>query len=251
MRASQNSSLGFFLAVIGILLSVVLFGQATWRRTYGGYGSDIGHGILQSLDGGYLALGTTGSFGLGSSDLYLVKLDPDGGVEWSKTYGSTQIDQGWSIAQGVNGNALVGYSSEGGNGYDGLLIFVDDQGTELWRKTYGTPAWDFLLGIATTTNGYYLVGQTFSGLGNGDEWIIHTGLDGDTLWTRSFGTSYEDVAHSVISTSDGGCVVAGTNGSLDGTTDAVLTKFSSLGEIEWQSVLGGASNEIGYGVTMT
>ena len=121
MRESQTSHFGLVLAFAGLLWATVADGQITWRKTYGGFGIDVGHSIKQTLDGGYLALGTTGSFGLGSSDFYLVKLDADGNREWSSTYGTPSIEQGWSIAQGVNGYALAGFTSGIGGGYDGMV----------------------------------------------------------------------------------------------------------------------------------
>ncbi|HQY04273.1 MAG TPA: hypothetical protein PLC10_15255, partial [Flavobacteriales bacterium] len=251
MRESQTSHFGLVLAFAGLLWATVADGQITWRKTYGGFGIDVGHSIKQTLDGGYLALGTTGSFGLGSSDFYLVKLDADGNREWSSTYGTPSIEQGWSIAQGVNGYALAGFTSGIGGGYDGMVVLIDDQGVEQWRRTYGSIDWDFIYAVAAYSDGYYLAGQTFSGAENGEEWLIRADLNGDTIWTRTFGTSYGDVARDVKTTSDGGCIVSGTIGTVDGTTDAILTKFSSSGDEEWYAVLGGLSNEIGYGVTPT
>ena len=246
--------LSFFvvtLFVIGLLQPSLLHGQITWQRTYGGFGIDNGRCVKQVNEGGYLVLGSTGSFGMGSSDFYLVKLDLNGDLEWSSTYGTSGVEQGWTFTEGASGYALVGYTSGGNEGYDGLMILTDHQGTELWRRSYGTPDWDFLYDVAPSPNGYYLVGKTYSGSGNGDEWLLKIQENGDTLWTRVFGTEYDDVARSVRLTTDGGCIVAGTVGTENGSTDAVLTKFSASGDQEWQTILGGPSNDMGNSVALT
>lgn len=240
-----------FLIVIGLLQSSNLQGQITWQRTYGGFGIDNGRCIKQVSEGGYVILGSTGSFGMGSSDFYFIKLDLNGEHEWSSTYGTPGVDQGWAFTEGTSGYALVGYTSGVGEGYDGLLIQTDHLGAELWRRSYGTPDWDFLYDIASNPNGYYLVGKTYSGSGNGDEWLLKIQENGDTIWTRIFGTEYDDVARSVRLTTDGGCIVAGTVGTANGSTDAVLTKFSGSGDQEWRTVLGGSSNDMGNSVTLT
>lgn len=239
------------LCVIVLAQPTMLYGQTTWQRTYGGYGMDEGHCVKQVMDGGYLVLGSTGSFGAGSSDFYLVRLDLDGALEWSAAIGTPGAEQGWGIAEAADGYALVGFSSGGTGGFDGMLVFTDHLGTEQWRRFYGGSDWDFLYAIAADPEGYFLVGNTYSGSGNGDQWLLKVQSNGDTLWTRSFGTEYEDVARGVASTADGGCIVAGTIGTEDGTTSAVLTKFSATGDQQWQAVVGGASNDAGMDVVPT
>lgn len=249
VRSSFRCSL--LVAVTGVLLSTATYSQSTWRKTYGGFGVDAGHSVKQTSDGGYAVLGSTGSFGLGTSDFYLLKLDADGNLEWSQTYGTSGIEQGWSISLELNSFVLAGFTSEGNGGYDGLVVVTDDLGSEMWRHTYGTPRWDFLYDVASVSDGHFLVGQTFSAIGDGDAWLLRIDLNGDTLWTSVFGTAYEDEARGVQPTSDGGCIVAGTIGTSNGTTDAILAKFSDQGNEEWRTILGGSGNEFGQSVSLT
>jgi hypothetical protein len=53
-------------------------GDTLWTRTFGGDAADLGRWIEQSRDGGYIAVGSTNSYGAGASDIYLLKLPPDG-----------------------------------------------------------------------------------------------------------------------------------------------------------------------------
>jgi hypothetical protein len=56
-----------------------------WERTYGAWSSEQGNGVLETDDGGFLILGSTGSFGLGSGDMYLVGTDADGARDRKST----------------------------------------------------------------------------------------------------------------------------------------------------------------------
>jgi len=53
--------------------------SVTWMQTFGGAPSDSGESVL-TTDGGYVAAGTTSSYGAGSSDLWLIKTDASGNI---------------------------------------------------------------------------------------------------------------------------------------------------------------------------
>lgn len=56
-------------------------GDTLWTKTIGGTGYDRCNSVLQTTDGGYIVAGLTVSYGAGSSDVYLIKLDPETGIE--------------------------------------------------------------------------------------------------------------------------------------------------------------------------
>jgi hypothetical protein len=88
-----------------------------WYKTFGGSGFDAGSSIQATNDGGYVVLGSTNSFGAGSRDIYLFKIDGSGtNVEWSKTFGGAGFDVG----------KVVRKTSDGGYIILGTLEFGDD-----------------------------------------------------------------------------------------------------------------------------
>ncbi|KXA96508.1 hypothetical protein AKJ39_04515 [candidate division MSBL1 archaeon SCGC-AAA259J03] len=86
-----------------------------WSKTYGG----VANSVVQINDGGYMLVGSTYSYGAGQADLWLVKTNPQGDEEWSKTYGGENLDVASSVDQtNDSGYAMVGYTeSYGARGY--------------------------------------------------------------------------------------------------------------------------------------
>lgn len=56
-------------------------GDTVWTQTYGGASTDAGLALSLTADGGYIIAGYTFSFGAGGADFYLIKTEPDIGVE--------------------------------------------------------------------------------------------------------------------------------------------------------------------------
>ncbi|GIV24418.1 MAG: hypothetical protein KatS3mg026_0110 [Bacteroidia bacterium] len=76
-----------------------------------GGGADEGYSIIHTSDGGYAIVGTTGSFGTGEedTDVYVLKLDQAGEVQWERVFGGSKWDVGSSIIQTSDGGyAIVG-----------------------------------------------------------------------------------------------------------------------------------------------
>lgn len=55
-------------------------GDTLWTRTYGGDSSEIGNSIQKTSDNGYVIVGQTNAFGAGGDDVWLLKFEPDIGV---------------------------------------------------------------------------------------------------------------------------------------------------------------------------
>ena len=92
--------------------------NAQWAITYGGSSRDYADSVQQTSDGGYIVRGSTQSFGAGGNDIWILKLSPDGEVEWQKTYGGNYSgDVAHSIQQTSDGGYIVtGQTSSWGDG---------------------------------------------------------------------------------------------------------------------------------------
>ena len=77
-----------------------------WEKTFGGGADDEGKSIFQTDDGGYLVLGNLQTVGNGL-DIYLIKLDFLGNVQWEKQFGGVRSDQARLVKQLSNGDILI------------------------------------------------------------------------------------------------------------------------------------------------
>ena len=112
-------------------------GEVEWENNYGGSSSELGEGVIETSDGGFAFIGKTQSTGNGGSDLYFVKTDADGTVEWEKTFGGSSTDSGFDLLEMEQGGyALLGTTrSFGAGSYDVYFIKTDENGEVLLTST--------------------------------------------------------------------------------------------------------------------
>ena len=159
-------------------------GNKVWEKVFGGSSWDEARSIQQTNDGGYVVAGYTSSFGAGSYDVYVLKLDTSGKEVWSKTFGGSSDDLAWSIQQTNDGGYIVaGYTKSFGAGSEDVYILkLDANGNKLWEKTFGGSYDERAYCIQQTRDGRYIVaGYTSSfGVGNYDVYIIKMDANGNT-----------------------------------------------------------------------
>jgi predicted secreted protein len=81
-------------------------GNMQWNRTYGGSLDEEAYGVRQTNDGGYVIAGFTDSFG-NNREVYLIKTDSSGSIEWTQTYGGAQKDEACAVQQTSDGGYIV------------------------------------------------------------------------------------------------------------------------------------------------
>ncbi len=185
-------------------------GKIQWQKSYGADGDDQPYVIHQTMDGGFVVGGNSNSKNpltpLGGivskgTDFWVLKLDSERGVVWSKTYdfGDVDIltslvenkDQTYLIGgyaktehkQSLIGNALkkvaVGKDKDGINDY--IAMKIDEKGEVIWNKTVGSAGDDILRKLIETRDGGYLMAGTSdsgaskdkkSNIGGNDFWVV-------------------------------------------------------------------------------
>ena len=154
-----------------------------FAKTYWGTDDDGAYSVQQTSDGGYIVAGYTASFGASSWDIFLIKTDANGNIQWAKTYGGTDYDIAFSVQQTSDGGYIVeGVTlSLGAGGGDVFLIKTDADGNIIWAKTYGGTDLDWAFSVQQTSDGGYTVaGYTDSfGAGYGDIFLIKTDANGN------------------------------------------------------------------------
>jgi len=192
-------------------------GNITWQKTYGGSSYEYANSIEQTSDGGYIIAGYTSSFGAGSQDMWILKLDSSGNVTWQKTYGGSESDMAYSIQQTSDGGYIVaGRMEPSGAGYYNFWVLkLNASGNVTWQKTYSGSSYDEAKSIKQTSDGGYIVaGYTESfGAGYEDIWVLKLDSSGNVTWQKTYGGSNDDRAKTIKQTSDGGYIVAGSTES--------------------------------------
>ena len=99
-------------------------GNMKWNKTYGGTDWDLASALVKTSDGGYAIAGCTRSYGAGLCDVWLVKTDAWGNMEWNKTYGGPSSDWASALVQTSDGGFAIACStsSYGAGSADTWLI---------------------------------------------------------------------------------------------------------------------------------
>lgn len=154
-----------------------------WENQIGGPGEDIGHDISPIKGGGFIITGMSKSITEKMSDLWLIKTDDKGQVQWTRTYHESGYHWGNSVYSLKNSDFLVsGYTQT--DMFSDLIYFKADADGEIkWKKVLGGDKFDFARVIQPITNGGYIIlGTTcFYGAGLCDIWLIKTDHDGRTI----------------------------------------------------------------------
>ena len=119
-----------------ILLKIGLDGDLIWYETYGGPLDEDAQWAQFTFDGGIIITGSTDSFGAGNDDVFLVKTDSQGEMQWSNTFGGGEADLSLSIVESSSGGYIIAGQTESyGNGNDDVyLIRVDGTGILCGRR---------------------------------------------------------------------------------------------------------------------
>lgn len=256
-------------------------GTLQWQKCLGGTGDDQGKYGTQTHDGGYIVTGWTNSvdgdvLGLhGSFDVWVVKLDSSGGIEWQKCYGGSAFDFASGIEETSDHGYIIGGRTSSNDGdvsglhgftEDYWVVKIDSIGGIFWQKCLGGSGSEEFYAIQQTNDrGYFLCGRTESNNGdvsgshgNVEGWVVKLDSSGNMEWQKCIGGSGYDAANAMCQTNDNGFIVSGyaesNNGDVSGNHgngDLWIIKLNNLGVPEWQKCLGGTIGESGYAIRQT
>lgn len=264
-----------------ILLSAKCFSQAPtiqWQKSFGGYWEESANSVLQTPDGGYIFAGRTNStdgdvvgYAWGQhnpfyGDVWIVKTNATGTIEWQKLYGGFYNDAAIKIINTTEGGYLFTGNSESSNGtvtghignYDYWVVKLNTTGDIEWQKNLGGTSEDLVRDIKQTADGGYIaIGHSSSNLPNAhgmkEVYLVKLSGTGTIQWWKAFGGSNDDIGHSVSQTLDGGYILTGTTKSANGNftvnkgmTDIFIIKTNAIGTIEWQKTIGGTKEDFGH-----
>ena len=124
-------SLALFVAATLLTQSACSRTSPPFCKAIGGPAIEVGKSLIQTSDDGYAIAGFTKSFGGGEADVYVVKLDANGNLQWTKTIGGKKEDFGSSLIQTSDGGyAIAGdtKSFSAGKWWDVYVVKLDRNG---------------------------------------------------------------------------------------------------------------------------
>ncbi len=216
------------------LLKIDSNGDTLWTKTLTSKGSDEDFcSIVSAADGNFLVWASVFSYGKTAEDMWLMKINPNGDILWTKTL----IIRGITVYPKVmpidGNNFLLGGAifPEGvaGSGADMWLNKIDSNGDIVWTKTYGEKKDDRIDMLLPTTDGNVLLAGPSLSYGGGDEDILLMKItaQGDAVWKKVIGGSpNRDYPTTIIPTDDGDFLLGGKSFFPDaGNDDALLVRI--------------------------
>ncbi len=230
-------------------------GNPIWVKQYGGSSTDWGTFIISTNDGNLLLAGRSNSYS-SSMDMFVAKVDTNGGLIWAKTFGTDSTDYAVKIAEGPNGYLVTG-STRGGdsataNRTDVLLVLLDANGAEKWTKIMGMQyinenVYDV---ISINNDGYVVAGNSGANIFGANEGmfaVIDTG--GNMQATFLSGDVGEDDFRAIVAGTDGDESVYFIGNTYPGggqQSEMWVTRWSVASGppvIQWSKTFGGPQNE--------
>ncbi|MGC9308682.1 MAG: hypothetical protein ACP5FL_07910 [Thermoplasmatota archaeon] len=228
------------------LIKTDAYGTMVWDATFGGDDYERARAVLQTLDGGYLVLSDTMSFG--GIDVWLIKTDAQGNMLWNTTIGGAAYDFCYAVAPTADsGYILTGRTASYGDFRGGIwLVKIDAMGATEWiqAEELGPYSSQGHSVQQTSDGGFIVTGDDGAGA-VGDMLLIKTDATGIKEWDLRFGGQTNDSGRCVLQISDGSFIVAGYTDSFGaGERDAWIVKQAGPPSI-YIEISGG------FGLTVT
>jgi hypothetical protein len=215
------------------VMKIDLSGNILWRRLYGSNGGDELRSMYLTSDGGYILIGNTDGSANGDltgtnhggDDIWVIKANAAGTVQWQRLIGGSGVDDGHSVIQTSDGGYILAgasISSASGDitdtsngGYDVCVFKLSSTGATQWMKLYGGSSVDgdtrnvltyggslLPTRIRETDNGNYIVFSSsgssntgevtdinngVGGTTNHDQWLFKIDTSGNIVWVPDVG----------------------------------------------------------------
>ena len=232
-------------------------GTLLWEKLYGGSIRDSGVRIIEASDNGYILAGSTSSIdgdisdNNGNTDYWITKINLDGTISWSNTYGGSSNDYLTAITATSDGGYVIGGKSFSDDGdiddyvgsRHGWIAKINKDGVLQWDKSNDEK---YIYDIKETHDkGFVVVGEIINEDPSGshdtyDSWIAKMNVNGNLEWEKTYGGSKLDRYNSVIEYKEGEYIAVGTTSSNDGDIsgdpvgeDWWLSKINEINEIDY------------------
>lgn len=259
------------------LMKLGRYGDLIFKKIYTGSGVSSARALRTTNDGGFVLSGSTRGPGGTGTDLYVVKTDYEGDVEWSRI----SQDRGGDFSEDILHARGGGFVSAGKNALDlkGAynIVKLNKPGTVVWTRNFSGEQANAIIeidngGVAAIGYTKTIPEGTIPVIAEADPqfpWVEskkkHTGLCDDAaaflftevdwkgvvLKERVYWYGKHDVGNALAPTPEGGYVFAGSAGGCPKTPSAYdcwVMQTDSLGDTLWTRTFGGVQEDQAYSI---
>lgn len=266
-------------------------GVIQWQKRFGGSALDYANSIQPTFDGGYVFAGFTtsndgdvsgihgsSSTGLFQPDMWVVKLDDTGGMQWQKCLGGSSNEVANSIMQTSDSGYIIGghcMSSDGDvvghhadsiPNWDNWVVKLNGKGDIDWQKCIGGSSDEDISNIKQTHDGGFIytayVGASTDGdykdfTRTNDLYVFKLDKTGNIRWAKNYGGSKGDFAFEIVPINNAYIAIGGSysnDGDVKGhhgdtsTQDVWVIKIDTAGNLLWSKSIGGSGRDIGKSI---
>lgn len=240
-------TLGFGSSGNAFMMKVNASGAILWTKDYSGVNFDEIIDLIELPGKELVMCGTTGSYGAGQTDGFVMKTDSLGNLIWSKSYGGFGQESFSKISTDGSGGFYIA-----GSGYTSfafsLIIRLDSSGAIIWSQVVN----DFAGKVAMTplASGGVILALT-QNIGNQGFSLYKFSLSGALIWSNNYYPTPMSVGlsgggFSIIENGSGEILVnytASNTNTVAQASDNFVTKLNSNGTVIWNKSYGGTYSD--------
>ena len=170
-----------------LLVKFNRYGNYIWDRVLNVRDDDIGTGLVVDSSNNVYLCGYHSATST-SNDIIIAKYNPQGTLQWSKTWGvSNRNEEAHDIELDSSGNIYItGYTSDESSA---LLAKFDNAGNEIWNRKWSAGAEEKGLSLDLDSSGnIYISGSVRTYTSSGTLFLVY-GTDGVFQWVWDQGTT--------------------------------------------------------------
>lgn len=240
-----------------LLLSFCTLSQFSFAQYYGGSKNDKGVAFCQ-IQGNFFLAGTTRSFGMGSDDIFVVKVNEHWEDNYHSEWGGRQFDVAGDITATSDGHYLVtGHFWDAQGKRSTVILAKYNTASQLvWIAYFGDWHNDYVYSITETQdNGYLITGINRAQGTLGAIFLAKTNQDGVLLWQQFYDTPVKDIGMDVVECNDGSLLILATTSSFinkiansseyfsSSASNILVLKTDAFGNEIWRKPFGGIKHD--------
>jgi len=209
-------------------------GDTLWTRSYGGSLIDKGNSVIETSDSNIVVAGVTNTVS-DSSQVYILKLTPNGTLLWDSIYGGSFYDVANSIIETTNGNYVINGTTTSfnmSNDLDYYLIRTDKDGVPIWENFFGSVGDEVAYDLYEDSLGKFVnVGYTEAaggGMKDAQLFLITSSGGWGSLGPTYGNFTDESIKSFTVGKNGNYCMAGFTNSYGNGLNDVLIIRLDTL-----------------------